>query len=192
MSGWQVSPDRRWSLGALVLVVMAGCAVVFIAMWYVGATSGLILGAGPDGEGCRTFWDEAPRDVAWSPNGAFLVVTTHDASGDDRGDPGVRVYRWPGMTLVSRASAFGEPFTIDDLGVVRWHAATSTVPVETIAWRMEPGHEPVADVSDAPPKAASSQTRPGVAISSGGVAARVLVPDDDGPVQLCLESPPSA
>jgi hypothetical protein len=186
MSGWQVSPDRRRSLGGLAILAVAGVVVVFIAVWYVGATSGLIVGAGPNGEGCRTFWGEAPRDVGWSPNGEFLAVTTHAAGGDDSGDPGVRVFRWPGMALVSQARAFGEPFRIDDLGVLRWRSETSTLPPETVSWRMEPGHEPVVDAPGAVPDRTSSETQFAIATSSLGVPAWVQVLDVDGTARLCV------
>jgi hypothetical protein len=189
MSAWQVSPDRRWSLGRLAIVALAGFVVVFVGMWSVGATGGLILGAGPNGEGCRMFWGEGPEDIGWSPSGEFLVVTTHSRGGDDYGDPGVRVFRWPGMALVSQTKAYAEPATIDDRGVLRWQTETSTLPAETMAWRMDPGQEPVAGPPDASPAVAVGETQPGLAISSRGVAARKLDSDSDGSTQLCLEAP---
>jgi hypothetical protein len=73
------------------------------AVMATGMTSGLILGAGPRGEGCRLFIGEAVDGVAWSPAGDLLVVRTRTAEGLDDGYTGLRVFRWPGMDLVSQA-----------------------------------------------------------------------------------------
>ena len=90
---------RRWPVGRLVL----GAAVVLMgAVMATGMTSGLILGAGPRGEGCRLFIGEAVDGVAWSPAGDLLVVRTRTAEGLDDGYTGLRVFRWPGMDLVSQ------------------------------------------------------------------------------------------
>ena len=83
--------------------VLIGAGVVLVAAVMVtGLTSGLIVGAGPRGEGCRLFIGEAVDGVAWSPDGSLLVVRTRTAEGLDDGYVGLRVFRWPGMDLVSQ------------------------------------------------------------------------------------------
>lgn len=186
MSESMLSSGRRWSRGRLAVIALAGFFVLFTAAWTTADSGGLIIGAGPEGEGCRLFWAEAPDSVGWSPGGEFLAVSTHNADGYDDGNPGVRVFRWPGMALVSHAKqAFAYTFSIDDSGVLTWQSETSTVPSETIAWRMEPGRKPVVDTTHSVP-ATSGETRLGAALSSLGVLAQVRVPDPDSPARLCV------
>jgi hypothetical protein len=90
---------RRWPLGRLLVAALI--AVVF-AVLATGLTSGLIVGTGPRGEGCRLFLGEAVDGVAWSTGGDLLVVRTRTAEGLDDGYTGLRVFRWPGMDLVSQ------------------------------------------------------------------------------------------
>jgi hypothetical protein len=90
--------------------------VLVFAVMVTGLTSGLIVGAGPRGEGCRWFPGEAVDGVAWSPGGDLLVVRTRTAEGLDDGYTGLRVFRWPGMDLLSLARgtwyATGEAITL--------------------------------------------------------------------------------
>jgi hypothetical protein len=87
-------PVGRFLIGAALVIV---CAVMV-----AGLTSGLILGAGPRGEGCRLFMGEAVDGVAWSPGGDLLVVRTRTAEGLDDGYTDLRAFRWPGMDLVGQ------------------------------------------------------------------------------------------
>lgn len=90
---------RRWPVGRLLI----GAAVVLmVAVMVTGLTSGLIFGASARGEGCRLFLGEAVDGVAWSPGGDLLIVRTLTAEGIDDGYVGIRVFRWPGMDLVSQ------------------------------------------------------------------------------------------
>jgi hypothetical protein len=90
---------RRWPVGRLLIVA---AVVVVFSMMVTGLTSGLIVGAGPRGEGCRLFIGEAVDRVAWSLGGELLVVRTRTAEGLDDGYTGLRVFRWPGMDLVGQ------------------------------------------------------------------------------------------
>jgi hypothetical protein len=82
--------------------LIAAGIVVVLAVLATGLTSGLIVGGGPRGEGCRLFLGEAVDGVAWSPGGDLLTVRTRTAEGLDDGYVGLRVFRWPGMDLVSQ------------------------------------------------------------------------------------------
>jgi len=90
---------RRWPVGRILI---GAAAVLIVAVMVTGLTSGLIVGAGPRGEGCRLFIGEAVDGVAWSPGGDLLVVKTRTAEGLDDGYTGLRVFRWPGMDLVGQ------------------------------------------------------------------------------------------
>jgi hypothetical protein len=90
---------RRWPVGRLLIVA---AVVLMGAVMVTGLASGLVVGAGPRGEGCRLFIGEAVDGVAWSPGGDRLVVRTRTAGGLDDGYTGLRVFRWPGMDLVGQ------------------------------------------------------------------------------------------
>ena len=68
---------RRRPIGRLAI---ATAIVLPVAIWLATVEGGLIMGAGPRGEGCRSFWGETVDTVAWSPAGGFLVVGTRGAT----------------------------------------------------------------------------------------------------------------
>jgi len=137
---------RRWPVGRLAI---ATAIVLPIAIWLATLEGGLIMGAGPRGEGCRSFWGETVDTVAWSPAGGFLVVGTRGTANPDGGDSAVRVFSWPGMKVVSFSKQVQgtTDIAIDDAGVLAWSTdgvrdSAAIVPTPTLAWRLDPGGNP--------------------------------------------------
>jgi hypothetical protein len=123
---------RRRSRGRIAAVaVTIGLLGVFVAVWRAATGSGLIVGVGPNGEGCRVFWDATPESVAWSPAGRFLAVVTHVGEGDT-GLEELRVFRWPGMALVNQTTDVrAAAFAIDDVGSLSWRSGVDEQPSES-------------------------------------------------------------
>jgi hypothetical protein len=160
-------------------------------IWLGTLEGGLILGAGSRGEGCRSFWGESVDTVAWSPAGGFLVVGTRGTANPDGGDVAVRVFRWPGMEVVSFSKQV--PGTtgikIDDSGALAWSTdgvrdSAAILPTPTIAWRLEPGGDP--RMSDAAPIGPSRTVQSNRDVSSLGILAEVRASAQDLPLQLCV------
>lgn len=179
---------RRWPLGRFAI---ATAIVLPVAIWLSTLEGGLILGAGSRGEGCRSFWGESVDGVAWSPAGGFLVVGTRGTANPDSGDVAVRVFRWPGMEVVSTSKQVQgtTDIRIDDSGVLAWFTdgirdSTAIVPTPTIAWRLEPGGDP--RTSDAGSIGPSRTVQSNKDVSSLGILAEVRALAPDRPLQLCV------
>ena len=179
---------RRWPLRRLTIATAIGLPV---AIWLATLEGGLILGAGPRGEGCRSFWGESVDRVAWSPAGTFLVIGTVSTEGLDSGDGVVRVFRWPGMEVVSRSrQVYATPeITIDDAGVLAWttdgvRESTEIRPTPTLAWRLDPGGVP--RIADAAATAPSRPVRTSRDVSALGIVAEASGPGPKRPNQLCV------
>jgi hypothetical protein len=162
-----------------------------VAIWLATLEGGLILGVGSRGEGCRSFWGETVDTVAWSPAGGFLVVGTHATQNPDSGDSAVRVFRWPGMEVVSfsKQAPGTTDITIDDLGALAWSTdgvrdSAAIMPTPTLAWRLDPGG--VARTSDAAPIGPSRSVRSNRDMSSLGILAEASASAPDRPLQLCV------
>jgi hypothetical protein len=123
------SSRSRW-IGRIAVATTVGFVAIFLVVWRAATTSGLIVEAGPNGEGCRVFWDATPESVVWSPGGRFLAVVAHVGEGDT-GVGELRVFRLPGMALVNQTSDIREAsFAIDDLGVLSWRSGVDETPAE--------------------------------------------------------------
>jgi hypothetical protein len=168
-------------------IAIAAAIVVPLVVWGATLEGGLIIGAGPRGEGCRTFWGETVDGVAWSPAGTFLVVRAHSSEEGDTGEASVRVYRWPGMDIVtmSRDVVPLTEYAIDDDGVVTWFQG-SMYPDTVATYRMlAPGGVPTT--SDGPDSNRSSRTvRVITDVSAVGIVAQAIAPEPDGPNRLCI------
>jgi hypothetical protein len=161
-----------------------------VGAWATSLGGGLIVGAGPRGEGCRLFWGESVDRVAWSPSGEFLAVTTTNTDGLDSGDEWLRVFRWPGMELMSFAiqSDYNVVYTIDDAGVAGWLVdAMAMPPVAPAPRRLEPGGVP-ADADNAFANRPATRLRVAADLSAGGILAFGSAPISDPPVRLCVEA----
>jgi hypothetical protein len=179
---------RRWRIGRLAI---ATAILIPVAIWLATLEVGLIMGAGPRGEGCRSFWGETVDTVAWSPAGGFLVVGTHGTANPDIGDSAVRVFRWPGMDVVSLSKQVKgtTDIAIDDAGVLAWltdgvRDSAAILPTPTLAWRLDPGG--VARTSDAAPTGPSTTVRSNKDVSILGIVAEGNPPAPDRPMQLCV------
>jgi hypothetical protein len=180
-------PPRRLVLRSTI----AAAVVLPITIWLATLQGGLIFGAGPHGEGCRSFWGESVVSVAWSPAGGFLVVGTRGATDPDDGDVAVRVFRWPGMQVVSYSEQVPGTtgIAIDDGGVLAWSTegvrdSAAIVPTPTIAWRLDPGGIP--KTADGPPAGPTKIVRTNADLSRLGIMAEVSAPAPDRPQQLCI------
>jgi hypothetical protein len=178
---------RRLHLGRLAI---ATPIVVPVAVWLATLEGGLIIGAGPHGDGCRSFWGESVERVAWSPSGEFLVVSAQTFEADS-GEASVRVFRWPGMDVVSRSTMVHATtgYTIDDGGVVAWSTdgfrdSAAIEPVPPTFWRMEPGRAPTT--SDVGLTGPSRTLRASRDVSALGVMAEASAPASGRPNQLCV------
>jgi hypothetical protein len=165
--------------------------VLPITIWLATLQGGLILGAGSRGEGCRSFWGESVASVAWSPSGGYLVVGTQGTSAPDAGDSAVRVFRWPGMQVVSYSEQVPGTtgFAIGDDGVVAWSVdgirdSSAIVPTPTIAWRLDPGGTP--KTGDGAMTEPTKVARTNADRSSLGIMAEASAPAPDRPQQLCV------
>jgi hypothetical protein len=164
--------------------------VLPISIWLATLQGGLILGAGPRGEGCRSFWGESVVSVAWSPAGGFLVVGTQ--GGDpDSGDTAVRVFRWPGMQVVSYSEQVPGTtgMAIGDDGALAWSTegvrdSAAIVPTPTIAWRLDPGG--TARTANGGLALLTNVVRTNTDLSSLGIMAEASAPAPDRPQQLCV------
>jgi hypothetical protein len=179
---------RRWPLRRLTF---ATAIVLPVTIWLATLEGGLILGAGPRGEGCRSFWGETVDRVAWSPAGRFLVAGSVGNDGLDRGDGVVRVFRWPGMEVVSLTrQIYATPeITIDDAGVLAWFTegvrdSTAIRPTPTLAWRLDPGGVP--RMSDGAPSGPSRPVGSSSDVSTLGILAEASAPGPQRPNQLCV------
>lgn len=179
---------RRWPLGRLAI---AAAIVLPVAIWLATLEGGLILGAGPRGEGCRSFWGDTVDTVAWSPAGGFLVVGTRETTNPDDGDSAVRVFSWPGMEVVSLSKQVQgrTDITIDDAGVIAWFTdgirdSAAIVPTPTITWRLDPGGDP--RTTDMAPTGPSRTVQSNKDISSLGILAEASSSAPDRPLQLCV------
>ena len=184
---------RRRPIGRLAVATAISLP---IAIWLATLEGGLILGAGFRGEGCRSFWGETVDSVAWSPAGGFLVVGTRGTANPDGGDVAVRVFRWPGMEVVSFSKQVPGTtgIAIDDSGALAWSTdgvrdSAAILPTPTQAWRLEPGGDP--KTSDATPLGPSRTVQSTKDVSSQGILAEASASAPDRPVQLCVrdESP---
>jgi hypothetical protein len=162
-----------------------------IAIWLATLDGGLILGAGSRGEGCRSFWGESVDMVAWSPAGGFLVVGTHGTAHSDGGDSAVRVFRWPGMEVVSFSKQVPGTtgIAVDDTGVLAWSTdgvrdSAAILPTPTVAWRLDPGGEP--RTTDTAPVGPSRTVQSNKDVSSQGILAEAGASAPDGPNKLCV------
>jgi hypothetical protein len=175
---------RRWPLRRLAFA-LAICLP--IAAWVATLDGGLILGAGPRGEGCRSFWGESVAGVAWSPGGSFLVATTVSTAEGDTGDAAVRVFRWPGMDLVSRSTAVtpDNAYSIDDRGVLTWVWDSMSPLSPDQPMRLDPGGVPTHDDRTSP-IGASRRVRAIADASSLGILAKGSAPGPGRPNQLCV------
>jgi hypothetical protein len=165
--------------------------VLPIAIWVATLEGGLIVGAGSRGEGCRSFWGESVDRVAWSPGGTFLVASTQGTEGLDSGGGVVRVFRWPGMEVVSvsRQMYATTEIRIDDAGVLAWFTegfrdSTAIRPTPTIAWRLDPGGAP--RTSDNAPNGPSRAVASSSDVSTRGILAEARTPGPQRPKQLCI------
>ncbi|HTG41974.1 MAG TPA: hypothetical protein VK697_10220 [Methylomirabilota bacterium] len=179
---------RRRSVERLAI---ATAIALPVAIWLATLEGGLILGAGSRGEGCRSFWGETVDTVAWSPAGGFLVVGTHATANPDSGDSAVRVFRWPGMEVVSSSKQVKgtTDIAIDDTGVLAWSTegvrdSTAILPTPTLAWRLDPGGDP--RTSDRGPIGPSRTVLSNRDVSSQGILAETSAPAPDRPLQLCV------
>ena len=179
---------RRWPVGRLAI---ATAIVLPIAIWVATLEGGLILGAGPQGEGCRSFWGETVDTIAWSPAGGFLVVGTQGTANPDGGDSAVRVFSWPGMNVVSSSTQVPgtTDLAIDDAGVLAWFTdgvrdSVAILPTLRLAWRLDPGGDP--RTSDAAPTAPSRTVRSNRDVSSLGILAETSAPAPERPFELCV------
>ena len=168
--------------------------VLPISIWLATLQDGLILGAGPRGEGCRSFWGESVASVAWSPSGGYLIVGTQGTADPDSGDSAVRVFRWPGMQVISYSEQVPGTtgIAIGDDGVLAWSTeglrdSAAIVPTPTIAWRLEPGGTP-RTANDAP-AGPTKVARTNADLSSLGIMAEGTAPAPDRPQQLCVRDP---
>jgi hypothetical protein len=184
---------RHWPIGRLAI---ATAILIPVAIWLATLEGGLILGAGSRGEGCRSFWGETVDTVAWSPAGGYLVVGTRGTAHPDSGDSAVRVFRWPGMEVVSFSEQVPGTtgIAIDDTGVLAWSTdgvrdSAAILPTPTQAWRLEPGGKPRA--TDTAPVGPSRTVQSNKDVSSQGILAEANASAPDRPVQLCVldESP---
>jgi hypothetical protein len=80
-------------------IAIATAIALPVAAWAASLGGGFILGAGPRGEGCRFFWGESVDSLAWSPAGAYLLVSTRSSEDAEGGVSAIRVFEWPGMQL---------------------------------------------------------------------------------------------
>jgi hypothetical protein len=165
--------------------------VLPISIWLATLQGGLILGAGPRGEGCRSFWGESVVTVAWSPAGGFLVVGTQGSADLDSGDTAVRVFRWPGMQVVSYSEQVPGTtgMAIGDDGALAWSTegvrdSAAIVPTPTIAWRLDLGG--TARTADDAPTGPTNVVRTNTDLSSLGIMAEASAPAPDRPQQLCV------
>jgi hypothetical protein len=165
--------------------------VLPVTIWLATLQGGLILGAGPRGEGCRSFWGESVVSVAWSPAGGFLVVGTRGTANPDSGDSAVRVFRWPGMQVVSYSEQVPGTMgiAIDDAGVLAWSTegvrdSAAIVPTPTIAWRLDPGGIP--KTADGAPAGPTKVARTNADLSSLGIMAEASALAPDRPQQFCV------
>ena len=179
---------RRRPIGRLAI---ATAIVLPIAIWLATLEGGLIMGAGPRGEGCRSFWGETVDTVAWSPAGGFLVVGTRGTANPDGGDSAVRVFSWPGMKVVSFSKQVQgtTDIAIDDAGVLAWSTdgvrdSAAIVPTPTLAWRLDPGGDP--RTTDTAPTEPSRIARSNKEVSSLGILAEASASAADRPLQLCV------
>jgi hypothetical protein len=187
-------PRRRLVLRGTI----AAAVVLPITIWLATLQGGLILGAGPRGEGCRSFWGESVVSVAWSPAGRFLIVGAQGSADPDSGDSAVRVFRWPGMEVVSYSEQVQGTtgIAIDDDGVLAWSTegvrdSAAIVPTPRIAWRLEPGGTPKA--ADGAPARPTKVVRTNTDLSRLGILAEASAPAPDRPQQLCVrDSSPSS
>jgi hypothetical protein len=187
-------PRRRLVLRGTI----AAAVVLPITIWLATLQGGLILGAGPRGEGCRSFWGESVVSVAWSPAGGFLVVGTQGSADPDSGDTAVRVFRWPGMEVVSYSEQVRGTtgIAIGDDGVLAWSTegvrdSAAIVPTPRIAWRLEPGGTP--KTADGAPARPTKVVRTNTDLSRLGILAEASAPAPDRPQQLCVrDSSPSS
>jgi hypothetical protein len=179
---------RRWPIGRLAI---ATAVALPIATWLATLEGGLIMGAGPRGEGCRSFWGETVDTVAWSPAGGFLVVGARGTANPDGGDSAVRVFSWPGMTVVSFSKQVQgtTDIAIDDAGVLAWSTngdrdSAAIVPTPTLAWRLDPGGDP--RTTDTPPTVPSRIVRSNRDVSSLGILAEASASAPERPFELCV------
>lgn len=180
-------PARRLVLRSTI----AAAVVLPITIWLATLQGGLILGAGSRGEGCRSFWGESVVSVAWSPAGGFLVVGTQGTADPDSGDTAVRVFRWPGMQVVSYSEQVPGTMgiAIDDDGVLAWSTegmrdSAAIVPTPTITWRLDPGGPP--RTADGAPIGPTKFARTNMDLSSLGITAAASSTSPDRPQQLCV------
>jgi hypothetical protein len=179
---------RCWPIGRLAI----GTAIVLpVAIWLATLEGGLILGAGSRGDGCRSFWGESVDGVAWSPAGGYLVVGTRGTANPDSGEVAVRVFRWPGMEVVSFSKQVPGTtgIAIDDSGALAWSTddvrdSAAILPTPTLAWRLDPGGDP--RTSDAAPIGPSRTVQMNKDVSSLGILAEVRASGQDLPLQLCV------
>jgi hypothetical protein len=171
-------------------LAIATAIVVPVAVWLATLEGGLILVAGPNGEGCRSFWGETVEGVAWSPSGEFLLVSARSFEADS-GEASVRVFHWPGMVVVSRSTRVNATtgYTIDDAGGVAWSTegfrdSAAIEPVPPTFWRMEPGRAPTT--SDVGVTAPSRRLRASSDVSALGVLADASAPGPGRANRLCV------
>jgi hypothetical protein len=134
---------------------------------------------------------ESVDTVAWSPAGGFLFVGTRGTANPDRGDVAVRVFRWPGMQVVSFSKQVPGTtgIAIDDSGALAWSTdgvrdSAAILPTPTLAWRLDPGGDP--RTSDAAPIGPSRTVQSNKDVSSLGILAEVRASAPDRPLQLCV------
>jgi hypothetical protein len=179
---------RRWLLARIAIAL---AIVLPLTTWLATLQGGVILGAGPRGEGCRSFWGESVASVAWSPAGGFLVVGTEGTGEPDSGDSAVRVFRWPGMQVVSHSKQVPgtTEIAIDDAGVLTWSVdgvrdSSAIVPTPTIAWQLDPGG--VAKTADGASTGTTKVLRANTDTSALGIVAEASAPASERPNQLCV------
>jgi len=180
-------PTRRLVLRSTI----AAAVVLPISIWLATLQGGLILGAGPRGEGCGSFWGESVVSVEWSPAGGFLLVGTTGSADPDSGDSAVRVFRWPGMEIVSYSEQVPGTtgIAIGDDGALAWSTegvrdSTAIVPTPTVAWRLDPGGTP--KTANGAPAGPTNVVHANADRSSLGIMAEASAPAPDRPQQLCV------
>jgi hypothetical protein len=175
-------------------VVIATAFAVPLAAWAASLGGGFILGAGPQGEGCRFFWGESVDGLAWAPAGAKLLVSTRSSEDDDGGASAIRVFGWPGMNLVSYSmEPHGvTPYTIDDAAVVRWfdqgvRDSSAIEPTPLTPMQLVPGGRPTtSNVAAGGPFAT---LHIGADLSAGGILADARAAELGRPNELCVGTP---
>jgi hypothetical protein len=182
------SRTRHWPVARIAIATAIGLPVV---IWLGTLEGGVILGAGSRGEGCRSFWGETVDTVAWSPAGGYLAVGTRGTAHPDGGDSAIRVFRWPGMEVVSFSKQVPGTtgIAIDDTGVLAWSTdgvrdSAAILPIPAVAWRLDPGGDP--RTSDTAPVGPARTVQSNRDVSSQGILAEAGTSGSDLPRQLCV------